>query len=287
MEGKILGMHRILVLLAFMSLLLPGCSSGNTVVVERPTETVTAAQPEETPLPTTPQTLAPTLELTPVLPQVCSPLAGVSFDRLADMIVNPYHPPKPGSDDPHQGVDLAQLSAPNGIALSGMVVQAVLPGKAAGLAADRFPYGNMLIIETPVDESLLGAIPGLTLPPPLPELLPPGALTCPESTIKPAALNEPRSLYVLYAHMQNPVSVEIGDSIACGQQIGAIGSSGNALNPHLHVEARIGPSGQTFESMAHYDPSASNTEMAAYCTWRVSGVFQTIDPSCLWGKCAP
>lgn len=222
----------------------------------------------------------------PVLPQVCSPLAGVRIDDLAGMIVNPYHPPKPGSDDPHQGVDLARLSGPGGIALTGMPVEAVLSGKVAGKAADRFPYGNMLIIETPLDPSISSVLPAVVVPTPLPERLPPGTLTCPEMNIQPAASGAARSLYVLYAHMQNPVAAEVGDEINCGQQLGEIGSSGNALNPHVHIEVRVGPSDQTFPSMAHYDPSAGYAEMAAYCTWRVSGVYQTVDPGCLWGECS-
>src|SRR5574340_58920 len=272
-------------LAAIILLVLTGCTVRPTVETGQPTPTSTAQLPSLTPTSTVTATATPTLAPTLILPQTCSPLAGVGFDQLTGLIVNPYHPPKPGSDDPHQGVDLAVLSGPNGIALAGTTVQAVLAGKVAGMAKDRFPYGNMLMIETPLDAALLDTLPGMAIPTPLPERLPPGALTCPEMNISPAAAGEPRSLYVLYAHMQTPISFEMGADVGCGQQIGAIGSSGNALNPHLHVEVRVGPTGQSFESMAHYDPSASYSEMAAYCTWRVSGVYQTIDPSCLWGEC--
>ncbi len=276
-------------LAAVFFLLLAACAVQPAADTGQPTPESTVSQSTATlaptTLPTTAPTLAPTLTPTPMLPQSCSPLAGVGLDSLTGMIVNPYHPPKPGSDDPHQGVDLAILSGPNGIALSGATVQTILAGKVAGMASDRFPYGNMLIVETPLDEPLLAALPGLAVPTPLPERLPPGALTCPELNVTPADAGEPRSLYVLYAHMQTPISFEMGDEVGCGQQIGAIGSSGNALNPHIHVEVRVGPSGQRFESMAHYDPSASYSEMAAYCTWRVSGVYQTLSPVCLWGEC--
>jgi len=229
----------------------------------------------------------PSLMLSQALPQVCSPLAGVNLDPLNDLMVNPYLPPRPGSDDPHQGLDLAVLSGPNGIALSGTMVQTILSGTVAGKAVDRFPYGNMLMIETPLDDALVTALPYLTVPEPLPERLPAGALTCPQSEVEPAAAGAPRSLYILYAHMQNPENFQLGDVIQCGRKIGEIGSSGNALNPHLHIEVRVGPAGQTFPSMAHYDPSASVPEMDAYCTWRVSGVFQSINPACLWGECIP
>jgi hypothetical protein len=45
---------------------------------------------------------------------------------------------------------------------------------------------------------------------------------------------------------------------------------------------RIGPAGVRFPGMAHYDSGASPEEMAAYCQWRVSGAFLTIDPLLLF-----
>jgi murein DD-endopeptidase MepM/ murein hydrolase activator NlpD len=85
-------------------------------------------------------------------------------------------------------------------------------------------------------------------------------------------------LYLLYAHLQVAPDLQLGDQVACGGAIGAIGDSGNALNPHLHLELRIGPQASRFHSMAHYDASATPEEMASYCTWRVSGQYQLIDP---------
>lgn len=271
---------------AMCSLILAGCSSLSPTPASGPLFTPTL-QTAPTPTPTLAASPSPepTLNLSPAPPQVCSPLAGTSFDLLAGMVVNPYHPPPPGSDDPHQGLDLAQVSGTDGIALAGMSVQAVLAGRIAGLAVDRFPYGNMLIIETPLQDLALDVPPSLNLPTPLPARLPPGTLSCPDLTVLPSAAGEPRSLYILYAHMQRPGEVGLGDEIQCGQEIGRIGDSGNALNPHLHIEVRIGPANLTFPSMAHYDPSADADEMAAYCAWRVSGVFQTINPACLWGDC--
>ena len=72
--------------------------------------------------------------------------------------------------------------------------------------------------------------------------------------------------------------MQTGQEVACGQPLGAVGSSGNALNPHLHFEVRVGPSGAPLYSMAHYDASATPQEMAMYCLWRVSGWFQLFDP---------
>jgi len=275
---------RITGFLVFVTL-VSGCSALQETAVPattalpviRATETFT---PTTTP-PNTP-TAAESIELAP---EVCSPLAGYALPELAGIVVNPYHPPRLGSDDPHQGVDLAQVDPVNGIALTGMPVQAVLAGKVVGQAADRFPYGNMVMIETPLDGAVAASNPALMVPTPLPERLPPGALTCPDLNVSPPAASDPRSFYILYGHMQNLPTVSLGDSVSCGQELGTIGESGNALNPHLHVEVRVGPSGQAFPSMAHYDPSADYEEMAAYCLWRGGGVYQTIDPGCLWGSC--
>ncbi|HEY4692814.1 MAG TPA: hypothetical protein VIH16_05205 [Bellilinea sp.] len=277
------------VLLFMIGLLLAGCS-----VLPIATATQPAATATLTPAPSATATISPTVTPTfeptateVILPEpgVCSPLAGYTLTDLASLVVNSYHPPRLGSDDPHQGVDFGILDPVQGYALEGNPVQVVLAGKVVGVTVDRFPYGNMLMIETALDETAPAFTPQLLLPTPLPQRLPRGALTCPELNIAPAAADAPRSLYILYGHMLNPPTAALGDSVGCGQEIGAIGQSGNALNPHVHVEVRVGPANQTFTSMAHYDPSAGYEEMAAYCLWRVSGVYQTIDPGCLWGAC--
>lgn len=275
--------------MGMLGLLLAGCSVPPVATATQLAATVTL-----TPAPSATATLLPTV--TPALeptgteeiqpePGVCSPLAGYALTDLAPLVVNSYHPPRLGSDDPHQGVDFGILDPVQGYALEGNPVQAVLAGKVAGVTVDRFPYGNMLMIETALDETAPVFSPELLLPTPLPQRLPRGALTCPELNIAPAAADAPRSLYILYGHMLNPPTAALGDLVGCGQEIGVIGQSGNALNPHVHVEVRVGPANQTFTSMAHYDPSAGYVEMAAYCVWRVSGVYQTIDPGCLWGDC--
>jgi murein DD-endopeptidase MepM/ murein hydrolase activator NlpD len=103
-------------------------------------------------------------------------------------------------------------------------------------------------------------------------------LTCPAINPQPVWDFTSRSLYLLYAHLQAPVEFRMNDPVGCGEQIGVIGQSGNALNPHVHLEARLGPPGARFPGMAHYDSRASAEEMAYYCAWRVSGTFQLMDP---------
>jgi len=277
---------KTILLSAILLILLAGCGSA-------PRQ---SPLPEPTRVPVIPS-VTPTVTLEPVstaevLPsatpaelQVCSPVAGYKLADLAGMVVNPYHPPEPGSDEPHQGVDLAQLDPQLNYAVSGATVQALLAGRVASVTRDRFPWGNMIIIETPLTGGEAEIHPFFGLPTPFPEPLPAGALTCPPVSLSPAALDAPRSFYVMYAHLLNTPDVAVGDQIGCGEPIGTIGQSGNALNPHLHLEVRVGPTGLTIPVMAHYDASATAEEMAAYCLWRVSGVFQTINPGCFWGDC--
>lgn len=272
----------------WLLLLAAGCSPASPVIVPEissptPGWTATASSPAASPSPTP----SPSPTATPQ-PQtlICSPLEGYELAQLATQISNPYHPPPPGSDDPHYGVDLADFSLPERIARSGMAVQAVLSGRAAGVLVNRFPYGNTLIVETPLSDLDDQTVSRLNLPDPPAGTIQPLALTCPPSALAEDSRGRPRSLYLLYAHLRDAPDATLGSAVTCGQAIGAIGDSGNALAPHVHLEARIGPAGVDFPSMAHYDPSATNEEMAAYCLWRISGLFQSIDPMCLLDECS-
>lgn len=272
----------------FWAWLLTACS------VSDPPRDVEPAPPSPHPSATPTLTTVPTLTplppvLTPTvlsLPQVCSPLAGYDLEQLAGQVSNPYHPPPPGSDDPHYGVDLADFDQKDRIARSGMSVQAVLSGRVAGITAGRFPYGNLLIVETALSELDPLLVARLELPEFPPETIRPLALSCPPYPLPSDWQSRPRSLYLLYAHLKSAPTFAVGEEIKCGQVVGTIGDSGNALAPHLHLEVRLGPAGMIFAPMAHYDPSASSEEMATYCMWRVSGAFQSVDPFCLLNECS-
>lgn len=50
-------------------------------------------------------------------------------------------------------------------------------------------------------------------------------------------INHNNGYYTLYAHMNKFVNnIKVGDTVARGQQIGYVGSSGTATGPHLHFE---------------------------------------------------
>lgn len=46
-------------------------------------------------------------------------------------------------------------------------------------------------------------------------------------------------LWAVYAHLSR-VSVDVGDKLRPGQEIGAVGNTGNATGPHLHYEVQTG-----------------------------------------------
>ena len=210
--------------------------------------------------------------------RICSPFKGFSYEKLTEAVSNQYTAPPPGSDDPHEGVDLAVMDNQR-IGYAGEEVHAVTNGRVAGVIKDRFPYGNAVFIETPydfIDESIAAdlGIPVLTFAPP--NYAP---LFCPGDSLN--FFQDPdgeQSLYLVYAHLLDSPEINVGDVVECGDIIGRVGSTGNALNPHLHLEVRTGPTGQVFDSMAHYENSASLEEMGAYCSWRISGTFQLMDP---------
>jgi len=209
---------------------------------------------------------------------ICSPLEGIPIQDLPDLIVNPFSPPQLGSDDPHQGVDFADVDPIYQIALEGRTVKAVVEGVVAGVINNRFPYGNAILVETSLDQFPSEWLKTMQLPTPAPIQNGHPALTCPESTLLPESISGTRSIYLVYAHLQEASTLQTGDSITCGTPIGAIGNSGNSLNPHVHLEMRVGPSNVRFDSMAHYTGSATTEELANYCLWRVSEAFQLLDP---------
>lgn len=247
---------------AIFTPLIPSTETTRPALV--PTRTATALPPSATPA-----------------PWLCSPLEGYHLDQISSLVVNPFSPPPPGSDDPHQGVDLADRQPGSQIALAGRLVQAALSGKVAAVIRDRFPYGNALLVESPLDELPKDWRAALSLEDPFPTPQPNLALTCPD--VVPKNWQAGQSLYLLYAHLQQAPEFEPDDPILCGQGLGNVGDSGNALNPHLHLEVRLGPAGARFSSLAHYDNSATLEEMDNYCTWRVRGIFRLVDPLQLLG----
>ena len=237
-------------------------------------------QPSRTPPPTSvPATSTLARTPTPAI-LICSPLQGVEAADLAAAVVNPFNPPPPGSDDFHQGVDLGDLDPVSRIALTGRSVQAVLAGRVAAVVENKFPYGNAVLIETPLKDLPPEWVDLFAAPTPVANPVT-TSLTCPDLDLPPWD-STARSLYLLYAHLEAGPDLLIDDHVDCGGPLGLVGSSGNALNPHLHLEFRVGPSGARFPGLAHYDTAAGPEEMAGYCAWRVGGDFLILDPLALF-----
>jgi murein DD-endopeptidase MepM/ murein hydrolase activator NlpD len=255
-------------------MILAACAPTPTPTTQPTSSPSPSPNPSSTPRPTLANT--PTATQSPF--QACSPLHNYTPEQMPTLVANPYHPPPPGSDDPHAGVDLAETLPGTHVAVAGRAVQAVLDGEVAAVVQDRFPFGNALIIETPLDRLPSGFLDTLPVPTraPTPNFKP--VLSCPAFEVPASWDRSRRSLYLLYAHMQETPTLQMGDQVRCGQVLGIVGKTGNALNPHLHLEARVGPSGAQLGSMSHYDSSATTAELSSYCTWTVSGLFQVIDP---------
>lgn len=238
--------------------------------------------PSASPIPPT-ATIVPTM--TPkIINRICSPLEGETLKSLSEIISQPFKMPPPGSDDRlkgHMGVDFSYYRRNERIGIQGLPVFSSLEGKVIAVLKNGEVYGNAIIIETPLEQIPLNWISSLQLPAPAPTLEPPKIiLTCPKI---PQSANlsldiSKRSLYLLYAHLDKPPAMEIGDAVGCGQQIGAVGNTGYSTNPHLHFEVRIGPSGAVFTEMDHYIASASEIARFNYCLWRVSNLFQLTNP---------
>ena len=272
-----------------LALFLAACVSPTPAPVAQPVPQHTAtvqplpsASPTRTASPeasSTPQpSPSPSATATELSFALCSPLEGIELADLGkpDLLKNPFQAPRPGMDDGHHGTDFAYYSLGERKEMLGHPVHSVLNGKVAGVILNRPPYGNAVIIETPLEDTPSAWLERLQAPTPAPTV-PPSALVCPPPPAD-TRYSEARSLYLLYAHLNQAPVIAAGQRVTCGQPIGEVGTSGNSVNPHLHLETRYGPSGFSFPAMAHYDNAATDEERGNYCTWRVSGLFQMVDP---------
>jgi len=125
-----------------------------------------------------------------------------------------------GQRDPHHGVEfLNGFGTPVLAAADGVVVVAgsdLQPTSPQGVWPITFYgpysnfYGNLVVIEHKAPLALLDAFPQM-----------------------------PDKLYTLYGHLSE-ISVEAGQQVQTGQQLGKVGMSGIAEGSHLHFEVRLG-----------------------------------------------
>lgn len=247
------------------------------------TSTPPPAAATSTPSPAAPVTRELPTETPLSLSNICSPLEGITLSELSDpnLLKTLFQAPRPGQDDGHHGVDFAYWSRGERTTMVGHPVLSVLDGKVAAVINNRPPYGNAVIIETLLERLPPGWLEAI--PTPAPTVQPPGNVYCPADPYTSAS-STGRSLYLLYAHLNQLPNLSPGQPVGCGQEIGEVGTTGKSVNPHLHLETRSGPAGAAFSVMAHYDNAASEEEMRNYCAWRISGLFQMMDPMQLLSK---
>lgn len=222
---------------------------------------------------------SPTPSLFPIPTfNVSSPLEDITIIELSSIISTPFDLIGIGYEDGHHGTDFAYYSRGAHTTMKGLTIHSVLSGKVAAVISDQKPYGNLIIIETP-----LNRIPQEMLTP-----LKPSAQQTPypynprmqfcESLKTQSWVVQTGSIYLLYGHMLEPSPLTRGEIVASGQQIGKVGTTGMSRNEHLHLEMRWGPTGTEFASMNYYDTAATQEEMDNYCMWRISGKFTLLDP---------
>jgi murein DD-endopeptidase MepM/ murein hydrolase activator NlpD len=192
----------------------------------------------------------------PVEQWPCSPLSDHDLDSLHEIVSANYQPPISVQEERHHGVDFSYYRQGERASIQGEEVRAVYSGFVAASVNDRFPYGNMIILETPLDWLR-------------------------DYPVESLGENPSGSLYHLYAHLEAPSKLQSGARVDRCQVLGAVGKSGNAGVPHLHLEMRTGPPGARFESMAYYSTAASQPERLSYERWRTGGEFIHFDPMSL------
>ncbi len=275
-------MPRKFLFFLFTALLITSCSSNLGAPANQPAVTPSPsvfASPTQTPSPTsTPMPPTPTPDL---IKTVCSPLEGETLASIAEIMTQAFKMPRPGNDDGHQGVDFSFYRRNEKVGIEGLQVYSALPGTVVTVINNNWPYGNAVIIETPLELLSPELISILQIPSLQPTVMPDPRVNCPAGELSFSLDQETRSLYVLYGHLMERVTLPVGEKVECGQQIGVVGNTGYSSNPHLHFETRVGPSGARFDSMAYYTVDSTVSERYNYCVWRVSNLFQLFDPMTL------
>lgn len=281
----------ILISLLVILLAAAGCSAAQqppvpTLPVEQtetptPTATVTPThRPTRTPPP--PATTTPPAPTALPTSALCAPLEDVPFAEMTDILQVPMQTPRPGQDDGHHGSDFAFYRFGHRANMEGLDIFSVLNGVVASNVTNRKPYGNMIMLETPLDQIPDDLLQALNIPEPVAAIAPDSRMAACSPGIPSLDLDPvKRSLYVLYGHLLEPSTIQPEQAVTCGDKIGEVGNTGMSGNPHLHLELRVGPSGARFPSMAYYDTGATLDEYNTYCTWRVSQIFQIIEPMLL------
>lgn len=277
-------MKRTFFFLFTFLVILSGCSPikiQSTLITTATNAAISVTSEPSTSTPTSTATIQPTsiptLDPTSVF-TVSSPLEGIQLNELSSIVSSPFSLPGLAMDDGHHGTDFAFWSRGTYTTMVGLPIHSVLSGRVAGVINDIKPYGNLIIIETPLD-TFTENFRNLLSPPVQQTPYPynPRMQFC--TSLKEQSWSvSTASLYLLYGHMLEPSPLKVGDLVKSGETIGQVGSTGMSVNAHLHLEMRWGPGGTEFASMNYYNPAATQEEMDNYCEWRISGRYVLLDP---------
>ena len=266
-------------------IILCGCS---VLPTPAPTFTPTATM-TLTPLPTATATLTPTPTAIPLITGITSPLQDIALSDLRLITSYAYSFKYPFSEGPeddknHPAVDLSFYTFKNFTTVVGHPIQAILPGKVVTVTDNLYPYGNSIMIETPLAELAPELIAQMQIGKPYSDEEIKTRSSCQPDQSRISWSSDGKSIYALYAHMQSASPFRPGDLVNSGDLIGKVGASGHAVvgNEHLHLEVRVGPSDAKFGTISDYIGTATDEERYNYCIWALSEVFLPINPSLFW-----
>lgn len=236
-------------------IIIPNATSTPTIPATHALPTLVPVSATHTASPTLfpTQTATSTPTPTPFPPPLCSPLQEHTFSDLREIVSRGVNFPPQGKDEGHHGVDFAYYRFKERGDIGGVPIQSVFEGRVAGVVRDRWPYGNVIIIESRAEQ-------------------------LPDFVRETFGISLGASLYTLYAHMEASPMQDVGDAVACGDVLGAVGNTGWSGNVHLHLEMRVGNADETLPSMAYYITTSTSEERATYERWRMSGAFALVDP---------
>lgn len=281
-------------LFPFLIVFMAGCSARQT---DTPTPAATYTETSTPPPPTATMTATATATAFPLVDHAWSPLQGIATEDLRLITSYDYSVKYPFSEGPennknHPAIDLGfyttkyipSYTGPELHTVDGWPIQAVLPGSVVVTVNDLYPYGNMIMIETPLDSLAPEYLAGFDLPQPYTQEELDLRFPCAKDQAPITWSEDSKSIYILYAHMKEPSALKTGVRVEGGEVIGAIGATGNTSESveHLHLEVRIGPSDAKFSTISAYFSSSTEEERYNYCIWALSEVFQSINPAQLW-----